>query len=106
MAIHYCTTCSVCGYPCPICGTCRCLRNENARLKRELARRTWDNMSPGPIMPPEPAEPPKSYIEKRAYLLWEEADCPGDRDLEFWFQAERECRSVMVYFDGGLRYGC
>ena len=29
-------------------------------------------------------------IELRAYKLWEEADRPDGRELEFWLQAEQE----------------
>ena len=32
----------------------------------------------------------KQAISARAREIWEENGCPGDRDLEFWLQAESE----------------
>jgi len=35
-------------------------------------------------------------IASRAYQLWDEAGRPGDRDLEFWLQAEKEVAASLV----------
>ncbi|MGD9721241.1 MAG: DUF2934 domain-containing protein [Pirellulales bacterium] len=39
-----------------------------------------------------PAELQRSrdIVRTRAYCKWQAAGCPGDRELEFWAEAERE----------------
>jgi hypothetical protein len=50
--------------------------------------------SPVPQSPPQYVEPELSVpaIRVAAYLLWEAAGCPPDRDWEFWFAAERSLK--------------
>jgi hypothetical protein len=46
----------------------------------------------------------EAAVRVRAYLLWEEAGRPDDRDLELWLQAEREiarCSDLVDAFAGG-----
>jgi hypothetical protein len=33
-------------------------------------------------------------VEQRAYALWEDADRPDGREMEFWLQAEQEIRPL------------
>jgi hypothetical protein len=38
--------------------------------------------------------PSEEQIRARAHQLWEAADRPGDREQEFWYQAERELKGT------------
>jgi hypothetical protein len=42
------------------------------------------------------SEPAEQDIQHTAYLLWEEAGRPADRDQEFWFTAREKLRHTVI----------
>lgn len=42
----------------------------------------------------------ESRIKRIAYENWKQADCPDGRDLEFWFDAEKQYKDEMLKFYG------
>jgi hypothetical protein len=44
-----------------------------------------------------PPEPSHEEISEYAYLAWQHADRPDDRDWEFWFQAESQLLAARAH---------
>jgi hypothetical protein len=49
-------------------------------------------------------------VAEKAYILWEQADCPSDRDQQFWYRAEAllryEQQLIMPHINEGYFAKC
>jgi len=57
---------------------------------RRRSPRKRSRVSGHATRPADSATPTHQDIALRAYVLFEQAGCPGGRDVEFWLEAERQ----------------
>ena len=52
---------------------------------------------------PRPFEPAEADIRHCAYILWQEAGCPTDRDLDLWLAAKELLRHRAAVHANGRK---